>query len=133
MDLLSAAKDFGIPALGAVAGFVVTSFGVRTEVKQLRGRVASLAKNWKIDFDNHKEDAKTRREEHEEELEAKYQELKKQLKELEDNLHRWQRESSHSFASDSELTNFIQDQQRQWQAIQRTLGQIEGMLKKLPP
>jgi chromosome segregation ATPase len=133
LDLLTAAKDFGLPVLGAVAGFVATSYAVRTEVKQLKSRVATLTKGWRLEFDNHKEDARTRREEHEEELEKKYEDLKKQLKELEENLHRWQRESSHSFASDSELTNFIQDQQRQWREIQRTLGQIEGMLKKLPP
>lgn len=133
MDALSAAKDFGLPLAGAIAGFIATSYAVRSDVKQLKSRVATLVKGWRLEFDTHKEDAKTRREEHEEELEAKYKELKDRLKELEENFHQWQRESSHSFASDSELTNFIQDQQRQWREIQRTLGQIEGMLKKLPP
>jgi gas vesicle protein len=130
---MQAAKDFGLPLLGAVAGFVATSYAVRTEVKQLKQRVSALAKGWKLEFEELKDETEKKNTEYEKDLEKKYKELKDQLKEMEDNFHRWQRESSHSFASDSELTNFIQDQQRQWREIQRTLGQIEGMLKKLPP
>lgn len=132
MDLLSLAKEFGLPVLGAVAGFVTTSYAVRTKVNALEKNLTTTKKGWKLELEMFKGDLATKHRELKEELEKKYKELKEQLDEIEDNLNRWQRESSHSFASDEELTRFVEDQQKQWQAIQRTLGKIEGMLKMLP-
>jgi gas vesicle protein len=130
VDLLSAAKDFGLPVLGAAAGFIATSYAVRTDVKQLKALVSALKKGWRLEFESHKEESVKKHKEQKEEIEKKYKELKDQLKEVEENLNKWQRESSHSFASDEELNRFIEDQQRQWQLIQRTLGQIEGWMKR---
>lgn len=131
MDLLSVAKDFGLPALGAVAGWVTTSYLVRGRVKRLEQSVTALKKGWRIELDTHKEKTDESTEKLKTELSRIYKELKEQLKEIEDRIQDWQRESSTSFARDDELTRFIEEQQRQWQAIQRTLGQIEGMLKHL--
>lgn len=115
-----AVKDFVLPILGAVAGFITTSYAVRTRVKNLEKSLSTTKKGWRLELESLKAD-----------LEKKQVETEKKLKETEEKLNNWQRES-HSFASDEELSRFIEDQQRQWQAIQRTLGQIEGMLKKLP-
>ena len=121
MDLVAIAKDFGLPLLGAIAGFISTSYAVRSDVRNLKTAVANATKGWSLQFRSHEKDIK-------EKLDA----LQKQVDEMEKSFHLFQRESSHSFASDEELSNFIEDQQRQWQAIQRTLGQIEGMLKRFP-
>lgn len=131
-ELIGYAKSFGLPVLGAVAGFITTSYAVRTDVKNLSKTLNVLKKTWKMDFETFKANQSEKQKETREVLEKKYEELKEQVEEIEKNLHAWQRDSSVSFASDDELNRFIEEQQRQWQAIQRTLGQIEGMLKKLP-
>lgn len=131
-EVIGYAKSFGLPVLGAVAGFVTTSYGVRTRVKNLEKTLGILKRAWRMDFDTFKTNQVDRQRELKAALEQKYEELKEKLEEIEENLHAWQRDSSASFASDDELNRFIEEQQRQWQAIQRTLGQIEGMLKKLP-
>lgn len=120
LETLKTAKDFLLPVIGAVAGFIATSYAVRTRVKNLEKNLATTKKGWRLELETLKGD-----------LEKEQEELKKKLREIEDKFHNLQRESS-SFASDEELSRFIEDQQRQWQAIQRTLGQIEGMLRKLP-
>lgn len=120
IEALKEAKDFVIPIAGAVAGFIATSYAVRTRVKNLEKNLATTKKGWRLELETLKGD-----------LDKDLEEYKKKLRELEEKLHNVQRESS-SFASDEELSRFIEDQQRQWQAIQRTLGQIEGMLRKLP-
>ena len=131
MDLLSAAKDFGLPLLGACAGFIATSYAVRTRVENLEKNLEGTKTGWRLELDVFKAEITGKQKEAKEELEKKYRELKEKLEEVEQNLNSWQRESSHSFATDAELTRFIEEQQRQWQAIQRTLGQIEGMMKRL--
>ncbi len=131
MDLLSAAKDFGLPLLGAVAGFITTSYAIRTDVKTLKKNYSSLKAGWKLEFETYKKETLLKQAKADEELEEKFAELEQALEELEKKFHAFER-NSNSFASDLELTNFMQEQQRQWQTIQRTLGQIEGMMKRLP-
>lgn len=131
-DVLKAAKDFGLPVLGAVGGWLVTSYAVRSRVEKLEGSHSDHKTQIESRFARVETDITAKQRELKEALEEKHKELKDQIKELEDQMNKWQRESAHSFASDHELNAFIAEEQRQWQAIQRTLGQIEGMLKKLP-
>lgn len=120
LDLLEIGKNFGLPVAGAIAGWIFTSMKVKDRIRKVEQGLTALRKGWRLELDSMESDT-----------EEKLNELKKQLKELQDSFHAWQRQSS-SFASDEELNQFIKEQQDQWQAIQRTLGQIEGMVKRLP-
>jgi Tfp pilus assembly protein PilO len=119
-EIFGYVKSFGLPVAGAVAGWVFTSMKVKDRVRKLEQGLVALRKGWRLELDSHKEEAT-----------AMAEALKKELKELEEKLETFQRESK-SFASDEEMNRFIEETQRQWQQIQRTLGQIEGWMKKLP-
>jgi dynactin complex subunit len=120
LDLLEIGKNFGLPVAGAIAGWIFTSMKVKDRLRKVEQGLTALRKGWRLELDNT-----------EAETQEKFEELRLQLKELQEKFHSWQRQSS-SFATDEELARFIKEQQDQWQAIQRTLGQIEGMVKRLP-
>ncbi len=132
MDLLLLLKNYGLPVAGAVSGFVATSYAVRTRVKNLERIVTSLKKGWRLEIDQFKTDQAARAKDFREELEKKHNEYKQKLERLETEFNVFQRNSASSFATDEELSAFIQEQQNEWKRIQRTLGQIEGAMKKLP-
>lgn len=120
IDWLTIGKNFGLPVVGALGGWIATSMGVKGRVQKVEAGLTALRKGWRLELDSARNDT-----------EDKLDELKKQLNELQKQFQEWQRESS-SFASDEEMSRFIEETQKQWQLIQRTLGQIEGMMKRLP-
>jgi len=140
VDLLELAKNFGIPAAGAVGGWLTTASLYKHKVELLERDFASFKTEHLARHNAEKEELKERLstlqsdferadEEFKKELEKKYVELFKEIREIDDDFEKFARASNHDFAKDSELARFMEEEQRSWQAMHRTLGQIEGMLK----
>jgi uncharacterized protein YPO0396 len=119
------------PALTAVGGFVGAALRFQRRLKTIEddfeafrtkvvGDLESARTSWRGDLADHKA-----------ELEEKICELRQKLERIEDGLHKFQKESTFDFAKDAELVKFIEEQHREWKQMQRTLGQIEGMLRTM--
>lgn len=125
MEWTHVAKDIVIPIGSATVAVLVTAFRLASRFTTLESGFAGLKKTfedtqkaWKLDLDTF-----------EGEVEEKIKELRRELEQTEDRLARF-RDSSTDFAKEAELARFIEEQQRSWKEIQRTLGQIEGALKR---
>lgn len=59
---------------------------------------------------------------HRGELEEMLQDIRSTIRSVED--------SSHDFAKEAALAQFMSQQQERWEKVQRTLGQIEGFLRR---
>lgn len=124
MEWTHLAKDIVIPIGSAAVAVLVTVFRLASRFTTLESGYAGLKKQfedtqkaWKLDLETF-----------EGEIEEQIKELKRELEQTEDRLARF-RDSSTDFAKEAELAKFIEEQQRSWKEIQRTLGQIEGALK----
>jgi hypothetical protein len=61
---------------------------------------------------------------HKHDLEDMIREIRQSIRSVED--------SSHDYAKEAALAQFMQQQQDRWEKVQRTLGQIEGLMKRMP-
>lgn len=129
MDFLELAKNFGIPAVGAAAGWLTTSAIAKYKVDRIESDLKSFKEDVGKRLDALKDDLEKADEDFKKELEKKHAELLREIKEIDDDFEKFARASNHDFAKDSELARFMEEEQRSWQAMNRTLGQIEGMLK----
>lgn len=125
MDWLVLAEKVAVPATTAVGAFVGAALRFKARIDKLEkdfGVLVSLfedtKKGWKFELTDFKE-----------EMYEELGKLRNQLDKYESELDRF-RDSSVDFAKDAELATFVTEQQKQWQAIQRTLGKIEGMIER---
>ena len=131
MDWWALAKDLGIPAVGGLVGYLSSAKLAAHRLKTVEDDLKEYRTLQKVELESIKKALKFDLEAHKGEVQDKLKELKNQIDELEDVVESFQRASNHEFAKDAELNKFIEEQQRLWQSIQRTLGQIEGMMGKL--
>ncbi len=118
MDAIEVVERIAAPVLTAVGAFIGAAFRFTKRITDVETKFESAQKSWREEMDGHQD-----------EVFAKIKVLEAQLKEYENSFDTF-RDSSHDFAKDSELARFIMEQHEQWQTIQRTLGYIEGLLKK---
>jgi len=130
MDLGTIAEKFAVPVFTGVTGFVGAALNFKRRIElleesvkkhqdTLKEELANLKSAWRLEIDDLKED-----------LQEKLKELTRELKELDATFHRFCRASNVDFADANEMKDFIEEQGRQWQQIQRTLGQIEGLMER---
>lgn len=124
MEWAAILKDVVLPVGAAIASVFVAALRFASRLTKIETDFAAL----KVHFENTQKSWKLDLESFESDYEARMKDLKQETKETDGRLSRF-RESSTDFAKEAELAKFIEEQQRQWQAIQRTLGQIEGSLK----
>lgn len=140
MDPTEAAKVFGIPIFGAVTGWVTaavkTAGRVTTLEKDFEKLKAALKekeekaeKDLKEKFDSLLNTFKQQHEEQKKASEKVVEELKKELGELDASFDRFTRASQHDFAKDEEFSRFVEEMNRQWKLMERTLGHFEGWMK----
>jgi hypothetical protein len=139
-DPMEIAKTFGIPLLGAVTGWISAAWKATSRVTSLEVDYEKYKKNNKEAFDEYK---KTVREEfvsliaawkleithQKQDVNEKITELKTEVKELRDSFDRFTRASHHDFADNEAFTRYVEEMNRQWKAVERTLGHIEGWMK----
>lgn len=118
------------PTLAAVGGWVGAALRLRERMGTVEKDFDALRLAVGKQISEFKDEQKKHLEKVESQFEKKLEELREEFEEYERSLGQF-RASSTDFAKDAELAHFIEEQQRQWQTIQRTLGQIEGMLKTL--
>lgn len=132
MDFGSALEKVVVPGLAGLAGLVGSALGFKHRLATLerdferyketiKEELETLKKAWRMELDDHKDD-----------ITDKIVELKKGLAEIEDNFEKFARASHHDFARDEEFTKFVEEVNKQWQQVQRTLGQIEGLIQTRP-
>lgn len=140
MDLLDLAKNFGIPALGALAGFLGSASHYKHRLEQVEKDFAEFKKDHK---EKHETDQKDIKEKLEgvrkaldttlggvrDELLVKFKDLETEVTSIDKAFTQFERASGHDFAKDAELAHFIEEQNKQWQVVHRLLGQIEGLMK----
>ena len=130
MDLATIAEKFAAPVLTGVTGFVGAALNFKRRIDDLekefkahqdtvKTELANLKSAWRLEIDDLKE-----------ELTAKIKELTAELKDLDNTFEKFCRASNADFANADEMRAFIEEQGRQWQQIQRTLGQIEGLMER---
>lgn len=130
MDLATLAEKLAAPVLTGVTGFVGAALNFKRRIDELekdfkrhqeaiKEELTHLKSAWRMEIDDLKD-----------ELTAKIKELTAELKELDDTFERFCRASNADFANADEMRAFIEEQGRQWQQIQRTLGQIEGLMER---
>jgi chromosome segregation ATPase len=149
-DPMEIARTFGIPLLGAVGGWITSTLKATSRVtalekgavdqkkaydndkiieekriekyeRSIKEQFENLIKSWKLELQSQKEDGQ-----------KDVNELKKQLKEVEDSFTRFTRNSHHDFANNEEFARYVEETNRQWKVVERTLGQIEGWMKAQP-
>lgn len=82
------------------------------EIEQKIGaQIDDLKRAMKLEIDSHRDD-----------LETMIREVRANIRTVED--------SSHDFAKEAALAQFMSQQAQRWEQIQRTLGRIEGFLKR---
>jgi len=140
MDPADALKSFGIPVLGAVSGWVTAAIKTAGRVTNLETAFEAYKKAQEKALEDFKKTAKDQLEEavgrirvqHEEQKKAAekaIEELKKELTELDASFDRFTRASQHDFAKDEEFNRFVEEMNRQWKLMERTLGHFEGWMK----
>ena len=90
--------------------------GLRVSEKEAR---ASLSSGFSLAMAQQRDD-----------LEEKVKELKEELETLDESFTQYTRSSVHDFANNEDFRRFMEDWQKQCHHIQRTLGQIEGLVKR---
>jgi recombinational DNA repair protein RecT len=132
VDVLEIAKTFGTLVASAIIGTASAYIKASNRVENLESwkkeyveavkeKFSNLGGAWKLELDTRDQNIK-----------EKINELKTQLKEVADSFERFQRASHHDFASDLEFTRFVEEMNRQWKTVERTLGHIEGWMKAQP-
>lgn len=120
-------EKLAIPLLTGALGFLGATRRFFVRVDKLEKDFAGLL----VTQTAHAASIKKGVEEIKAELLEKIKELKEELEELDDAFEKFQRTSSATFADDSEMSHFMQEQHQRWETVQRTLGQIEGVLRTL--
>ena len=134
------AKNFGIPAVGAIAGWLFAAAAYKHRLDQIEKDFAAFRADQKEKHKLEQDDLKERFESLErmllqetaairQEVAGRVKELGVEVEAIDKAFTQFERASGHDFAKDAELAHFVEEQQRQWQAIHRTLGQIEGVLR----
>lgn len=124
------------PVVTGVGGFIGAALNFKRRLEDIEKDFTKYKDAVKEEFENLKKAWRLEMDSLKEELQGKLKELDTELKELDDSFTRFQRASNADFADAEEMRHFIEGQQRQWQQIQRTLGQIEGLMERvgnLPP
>lgn len=150
MDISELAKTFGGALVGGLTGVVGAYLKASNRVTNLETwkaeylkTVEEEKKRAEAQFDQYKSWVKEQFENlgkawklaldmRDDNIKEKIKELKDQLKELDDSFEKFQRASHHDFARDEEFNRFVEEMNKQWKAVQRTLGQIEGWMKAQP-
>jgi hypothetical protein len=125
-SLWDSAKVFVSPAIGIVGGWVTAAWKSTNRVTILEKTVADLLKKQAEDSVRYAADLKSLKQD----LEKKHEDLREDVKELDDAFDKFARESASDFANNEQFQRFIEEWQKQCLKIQRTLGQIEGMLHR---
>lgn len=108
----------GAPVVTALGGFVGAGLSFKHQLETLKTSLETFKTSITKEVGEHKVD-----------VEKKIVELKGQLAGIEDSYEKFARDSHQNFAKDEELTKFMDEVNRQWQQVQRTLGQIEGLMQ----
>lgn len=115
------------PALTAVGGWAGATLNFKKRLDELEKKVEAKEKEAEKFREETGKLIAQHREELEEIIERLFEQLKDEIAILKEKLERL-RDSSTDYAKDAEVAIFISETQTQWQKINRTLGQIEGML-----
>lgn len=110
MDWIDAAAKVGLPALGLIGGWLGAALKTGKRVSDLEAAV------------------KKQKEDSENEIER----LRKELGERKTDVDKM-RESSHDFAKEAAFAKFIAENSLRWEEMQRSLGQLEGLLQGYQP
>lgn len=134
-DPIELAKTLGAPLLGVVGGWITSALKATSRVTALETEVGSLRKyvteeigrvaaGWRLEFEHQKQDQA-----------EKVKELKEAVKAIQESFDRFTRASHHDFADNDAFIRYVEEMNRQWKTVERTLGQIEGWMKaqKHPP
>lgn len=130
-DPLALLEKIGAPVVTGLTGFVGAALNFKRRIDDLekefnrhkdavKEELTSLKAAWKAELEWVEGD-----------LRKDFDELKDELKELGDTFGRFQRGSMVDFADAGEVQRFVEEQERQWQKIQRTLGRIEGLMQQV--
>lgn len=108
LDLL---QRVGIPVLSLVAGWLGAAYRIHNQIEKriatTERELVSLKAGCREELD----------------------ELASRLSSMDHSVGRLN-DSSHDFAKDAELAQFVMEQNDRWQRIQRTLGRIEGLMDR---
>lgn len=149
-DPLEIAKTFGVPILGAAAGWITSALKATSRVTTLEKDLGEMMKRFK----EYKDAEEKRIEKYEHEIKERFENLtrawklelvsqredgqrelgtlKEQLKDAVESFNRFTRSSHHDFANNEEFARYVEETNRQWKVVERTLGQIEGWMKAQP-
>jgi hypothetical protein len=138
---LDIAKTVLAPALGIIGGWVSASLKIATRMTLLEKDVEKLEKKQKEDHEKLEKDHGARitsissgfqlaLASQKNDLDEKIVLVRTDLDELERSYNSYTRSSHHDFTNNEEFRRFTEEWQRQCQKIQRTLGQIEGMIQR---
>lgn len=126
MDLLTAFTAIGVPLIATFVGGAGSYFGFKYKVTELERRVGELEKT-------HLPAMAAALKKAEEDLEIADTKLAEKVDELAKEVRSFMqefRDSKVDFADESKLAAFMAEQSQQWIQLSRTLGQIEGILKR---
>jgi hypothetical protein len=119
MDAADIALKVAVPVLGLVGGWVGAAVRIRTRLKGLEQKYSALRKGFMLEFDTHRDG-----------IQDDLDRLSNELRAISDHLDKF-RDSQVDFAREAALAQFIMQQQERWEAVQRTLGRIEGVLGRV--
>lgn len=153
MDIGMVIEKFGIPAASAISGWVGRAVTIAKKIETIEKAISDIntrivsditAVNKRIEeTEKHIAALEERTDEQDKyisslenraETYASRKELERAIREIRQQVQRIEsrfQDISQSFAKDSELTKFIQEEGDRWQRFVRTLGQIEGTLLHL--
>ncbi len=130
-------KQYGPAIATAAGGWVGAALNFKRRLSILEKSVKATAAKTEKQFETLKKEVADGDSALKAELKMVFEELKASLKELEDDFERFERASISNFAKDSELSHLIEENQKRWEQVHRTLGQIEGLMRNprslLPP
>ena len=129
MDALSAFTAIGVPLIATFVGGAGSYFGFKYKMAELERRVQHLEEKHLPALATALAAAEKALEVADGELAKKVEDLAKELRDFMKEF----RESKLDFADESKLATFMLEQNKQWLQMQRTLGQIEGILKRSHP
>lgn len=122
MDVLDLAQKVLLPAATLVAGLVGAVLRFSQRLAQVEERLAKHTATEAHDATWKREAA---------ELASTCREIQDEVGTLRDEINHV-RHSATDYAKDAELARFMMEQHERWEQINRSLGIIEGSLRKLP-
>lgn len=125
-------EKIGLPVAGLIGGWIGAALRIETRVRTLIESVKQLKEDEKKNREETKQGLRLELVHFHDQMEEKISNIRREISGHKSELDRM-RDTSHDYAKDATLANFMSENNERWERTERSLGTLEGMLNTLLP